>query len=184
MTREILIFNSIKNSLLRSFYSTKQVKTLEKVWLSIITRALLLGSVGIKMVREIGRFILGKRRSHEFLEAIFAAASITNIFVQQSDAALVSTSLTLLPIIIDAANVVNPRCNAVIWKHGFSFASLISDFYSTLSVHRAFMLLWVLCLYMAWLSISFHENIWRNSCMPYWSINEASLNRLVKCNTE
>lgn len=62
-----------------------------------------------------------------FWKQFLGAGSITNILAR-SDAALVSTSLTLLPIIIDAANVVNPRCNAVIWKHGFSFRVVNPDF--------------------------------------------------------
>lgn len=64
--------------------------------------------------------LLGKYRCAEVLRTIvFTATSITNISVQ-ANAALVSTSLTLLPIIIDA---INPRCNTVVWKHGFFFAS-------------------------------------------------------------
>lgn len=47
---------------------------------------------------------LGKNRGAKFLRTIvFTATSITNISVQ-TNAALVSTSLTLLPIIIDAVN--------------------------------------------------------------------------------
>lgn len=73
-----------------------------------------------------------------FWKQFLEAGSITNILAR-SDAALVSTSLTLLPIIIDAANVVNPRCNAVIWKHGFSLASLICT--TRLFVHRSFVIM-------------------------------------------